>query len=84
MKQSIFALMVMFVLAMPLAGCSTKTESAVGGALGGAAVGGGTYEYRINEEMKRLDSDYKAGKIDTKEYDARVDELHRMSLIQKS
>ena len=34
--------------------------------------------------MKRLEGDYKAGKIDKKEYDARVDELHRMSFIEKS
>ncbi len=84
MKKSIVTIASLLVLAMPLASCSTKTGSAVGGALGGAAAGGGTYEYRINEEMKRLDSDYKAGKMDKKEYDARKDELHRMSLIQKS
>jgi hypothetical protein len=81
MKKMLFA--VMSVLLLASTGCSTKTGSAAAGALGGAAAGGGVYEYRIQQEMKRVEDDYKAGKMDKKEYDARVDEINRLSLIKK-
>lgn len=80
MKRSIFLIMTLILLSAP--GCATKTGSAGAGALGGAAVGGGAYEYRMNEELKRIEQEYKAGKMDQREYEIRRDQIMRMSLIK--
>lgn len=65
-----------------LAGCSSKAGTAGIGALGGAAAGGGAYEYRLHREMQRIEDDYKAKKINQKEYEIRKDEIQRMELIK--
>ncbi len=80
MKRALFIIMTLVALA--LSGCATKTGSATAGALGGAAGGAGAYEYRLHEEQKRIEDDYKAGRIDKREYDIRKDEIQRMMLIK--
>ncbi|OGW35050.1 MAG: hypothetical protein A2010_18235 [Nitrospirae bacterium GWD2_57_9] len=80
MKKAIAMLLLLIPLAMP--GCATRTGSAVGGAIGGAAAGGGSYEYRIRQELQRLEDDYKAGRMDQKEYEIRKDEIQRLQLIK--
>lgn len=82
MKRITFSLLTTLVLLTSAFGCATKTGSAVAGAAGGVAAGGGAYEYRINSEMNRLNDDLKAGKIDQKEYDIRKDELQRLSILK--
>ncbi len=72
----------MSVMLLASSGCATKTGSATAGALGGAAAGGGAYEYRLHQELKRIEDDYKAGKMDQKEYEIRKDEIQRMLLIK--
>ncbi len=70
-----------FVL-LTLSGCSSSGGSAALGALGGAAVGAGGYEYHLKTQKDRIDEDLKDGKIDQKEYDIRKDQIERDSLIQ--
>ncbi len=80
MKKIIAVIAVLVPLA--LTGCASKTGSAGVGALGGAAAGGGAYEYRLNQEMQRIESDLKAEKIDQKEYDIRKDQIERLSIFR--
>lgn len=80
MKNIIAAIAVLVPLA--LAGCSSKTGSAGLGALGGAAAGGGAYEYRLNQEMQRIEDDLEAKKIDQKEYEIRKDQIQRLSVFR--
>lgn len=80
MKNTLLILAMLAPLA--LSGCATKTGSATAGAVGGVAAGGGAYEYRLHEEIKRLDDDFKAGRMDKKEYDIRKDEIQRMSVLK--
>lgn len=79
MKRLIFLIM---TVALGSTGCSTKSGSATAGAIGGAAAGGGAYEYRVHEELKRIDADFKAGKMDQREYDIRKDQIERMSVVK--
>ncbi len=80
MKSTLLLIMTLFFLTGT--GCATKTESAAAGAIGGAAAGGGAYEYRLHQELKRIEDDYNAKKIDQKEYEIRKDEIQRMLLIK--
>lgn len=70
------------IISCTLAGCSSKAGTAGVGVLGGAAAGGGAYEYRLHQEMQRIEDDYNAKKIDQKEYEIRKDEVQRMQLIK--
>jgi hypothetical protein len=65
------------LLAAPLTGC----EGLVGGGVGVAGTAGG-YEYHLNQEKQRVENDYKAGKIQKQEYDTRLDQIRRDSIIQ--
>jgi hypothetical protein len=53
----------------------------LGGVLGAGAAGGG-YEYHLKRQKDRVEADYKAGKIDQKEYEIRKDQIVRDSLLQ--
>jgi len=72
--------MLLLVASLAVAGCSGKFWGGVGGGALGAGAG---YEYRANKEMDRIESDLNAGKIDQAEYDARKDQIKRMSLFAK-
>jgi outer membrane murein-binding lipoprotein Lpp len=80
MQKTIITLVV--IASCAVAGCSSKAGTAGLGAIGGAAAGGGAYEYRLHREMQRIEDDYKAKKIDQKEYEIRKDEIQRMQLIK--
>jgi type III secretory pathway component EscV len=69
-------IMAMF-LAAALSGCS----SFLGGGAAGVAGTSAGYEYSANRQLKKLDDDLKAGRIDQKEYDTRKDQIKRGSLI---
>jgi hypothetical protein len=73
---------IMLVLSVVLSGCSGNWGSAGLGALGGAVVGAGGYEYQAHREMEKLEEDYRAGRIDRKEYESRKDQIRRGSLLQ--
>jgi hypothetical protein len=80
MKRIVFTVMTLLLLAS--SGCATKTGSATAGALGGAAAGGGAYEYRVRQELQRIEDDFSAGKMDQKEYEIRKDQILRMSIVK--
>ena len=70
---------VLFILAgVAFSGCSGAFWGGTG--TGVAATGTG-YELRAREEMNRIESDYKNGKIGQKEYEIRKDQIKRGSLV---
>ena len=54
----------------------------LGGVLGVGAVGG-SYEYHLKRQKDRVEADFKAGKIEQKEYDIRKDQVSKDSFFQK-
>ncbi len=81
--KKILLLTAMFVVFFLFAGgCDSNWGSAGVGAAGGAVVAGGSYEYVSNREMKRIEQDYKDGKIDQREYEIRKDQIQRMSILE--
>lgn len=64
-------------------GCATREGSAAGGALGGAAVGAGAYEYSSHRQMQQVEQDYKAGRIDRREYEIRKNQIEKGSIFQR-
>lgn len=78
-KILILGSMLLLVVA---AGCASREGSAVGGALGGAAVGAGAYEYSAHRQMQELEADYKAGRIDKREYEIRKKQIEKGSLLK--
>jgi hypothetical protein len=66
-----------------LTGCSGAVGSGLlGGVLGAGAAGGG-YEYNLKRQKDRVEEDFKAVKIDQKEYEIRKDQIARYSFFQK-
>lgn len=65
-----------------MTGCASHAgTAAVGGAVGaGAGVGG--YELHMRNQKKRVEEDFKAGKIDQREYEIRLDQIRRDSFFQ--
>lgn len=82
MKTVILATALTLSLCLMLGGCKSGWGSAGLGAAGGAVAAGGSYEYVSNREMKRIAQDYNDGKMDQKEYEARKDQIQRMSLLE--
>jgi len=78
-KLSVYMLL---VLAALLTGCESKWGTAGLGAAGGAAAGVGGYEYRANRELNRIEEEFKAGRMDQREYEIRKDQIQRMSLLE--
>lgn len=64
---------------LALAGCSGQFWGGAGTGVLGAGAG---YEYKANEEMKKLEADRAAGRITQEEYNIRKDQIQRMSVIQ--
>lgn len=81
MKQISFLFMCLF-LVRTVIGCSSVGGGLLGGILGAGAAGGG-YEYNLKRQKDRVEEDFKAGKIDQKEYDIRKDQIVRDSLLKK-
>jgi hypothetical protein len=65
-----------------LAGCETRGGTALLGGAAGAAAGAGGYEYHLNRQKTRVEEDYKQGRIDQREYEIRLDQIRRDSMIQ--
>ncbi|MGQ0556945.1 MAG: hypothetical protein ACT4PN_13490 [Nitrospiraceae bacterium] len=70
------------VLLTGLTGCSSVGSGLLGGVLGAGAAGG-SYEYHLKRQKDRVEADFKAGKIDQKEYEIRKDQIVRDSFFQK-
>jgi hypothetical protein len=80
MKRLIVA--VMMLVSVVLSSCSSNAGSAGLGALGGAAAGAAGYEYNAHRQMQELEEDYRAGRIDRREYQIRRDQIRRGSLLK--
>lgn len=65
--------------ALGTAGCSGQFW---GGTAAGVLGTGGGYEYNISQQMKRIEEDYKAGRITKEEYEIRKDQIQRDSLLK--
>ena len=65
-----------------VSGCESKGGTAVLGGAAGAAAGAGGYELHLNRQKERVQDDYKAGRIAQQEYEIRIDQIRRDSLIQ--
>ena len=74
------SLVVFLLLAsLTMVGCSGKFW---GGSAVGAVGAGAGYEYNMNQQMKKIDDDLKAGKITQEEYNIRKDQIQRDSLLK--
>lgn len=82
MKKTIIMTALALSLSLIGLGCESSWGSAGLGAAGGAVAAGGGYEYVSNREMKRIEEDYKDGKIDQNEYEIRKDQIQRMSILE--
>jgi hypothetical protein len=75
-------LLLMLLAMFMISGCGGKAGSAGIGAVGGAAIGAGGYEYHLKRQMNRVEEDFKEGRIDQREYEIRKDQIDRDSLIR--
>lgn len=85
MKAKIIPVLLVPVLlgsAMVLSGCESRGGSALLGGAAGAAAGAGGYEYHLNRQKSRVEEDYRQGRIDQREYEIRLDQIRRDSMIQ--
>lgn len=80
--MKITAPIVIVLAGLGLAGCESSGGSAILGGVAGAAAGGGGYEYHLNKQRDRVEADYADGKIDQTEYEIRIDQLNRDSLLK--
>ncbi|MFQ5846193.1 MAG: hypothetical protein ACE5IQ_00810 [Candidatus Methylomirabilales bacterium] len=80
MKRLSLAIICLALLTM--AGCESKTGTAVLSGAVGAGAGAGGYELHLRRQMNRVEDDFKAGRIDQKEYEIRRDQIKRDSLLQ--
>lgn len=80
--MKIVAPIVVILVGLGLAGCESSGGSAILGGVAGAAAGGGGYEYHLKQQRDRVEEDYADGKIDKAEYDIRIDQLNRDSLLK--
>jgi hypothetical protein len=76
--MSIFVL----IVGLGLQGCESSGGSAVLGGVGGAAAGAGGYEIHLNRQKNRVEEARKKGEISQSEYEIRMDQIRRDSLIQ--
>jgi hypothetical protein len=81
MKRIMMLIAVLFMV-FSLYACSSRAGSAGLGAVGGAAAGAGGYEYHLNNQMNKVEEDYRAGRIDQREYEIRKDQIRRDSLLK--
>ena len=80
--SKMLAMAAMLASAVAIGGCESRGGSALLGGVGGAAAGAGGYEYHLNRQKTRVETAFKEGKIDKREYDIRMDQIQRDSLIQ--
>jgi len=81
MKKFLLAALMVFSLFV-CGSCESRWGSAGLGAAGGAVATGGGYEYVIDREMKRVEEDYREGRIDQREYEIRKDQIQRLSILK--
>ena len=81
MKKVLFtSLLLLFVVAG--SGCSSTAGNVGLGAGVGVLAGAGGYEFHLKRQKDKVVEDFKSGSIDQKEYDIRIDQIKRDSLLQ--
>ena len=65
-----------------LSGCSSNMGSAGLGAVGGAAAGAAGYEYNAHRQMQQLEEEYRTGRINREEYEARKKQIEQGSILK--
>lgn len=80
MRQWLVA--IMMLLSVAVLGCSSNLGSAGLGAVGGAAAGAAGYEYHAHRQMQQLEEDYRAGRIDRREYEIRKEQIQKGSILK--
>ena len=76
-------LIIVSVLALfSVTGCSGKWGAAGLGAAGGAAAGAGGYEYHLKKQRDQVEQDYREKRIDEREYQIRINQINRDSLLK--
>jgi len=63
-------------------GCSSNLGSAGLGAVGGAAAGAAGYEYNAHHQLQKLEEDFRSGRIDRREYEARKQQIGQGSILK--
>ena len=76
MTRILLILMLVLPMFLMSSGCESKWGTA------GLGAAGGGYEYNAKREMDRIEADYKAGRIDQREYEIRKDQIQRMSVLK--
>lgn len=79
--MKIAAPVIVILAGLGLAGCESSGGSAILGGVAGAAAGGGGYEFHLKRQRDRVEADYRDGRIDQTEYDIRIDQINRDSLL---
>lgn len=78
--KRLYAGAIILIMALSFAGVGCS-RGFVGGAAVGAAGAGAAYEYQNHRQMKRLEEDFKAGRISKEEYLKRKEQISQGSLI---
>jgi len=52
------------------------------GAVGGAAAGAAGYEYNAHRQMQQLEEEYRTGRINREEYEARKKQIEQGSILK--
>ncbi len=76
------SMVVMSLVLLTMVGCASKAGTAVLGGVVGAGATGGGYELHLKSQKNKVEEDFKAGRIDKREYEIRLDQIKRDSLIQ--
>ncbi|RJQ49419.1 MAG: hypothetical protein C4530_23395 [Desulfobacteraceae bacterium] len=83
MKRALIVLLVLLaVSSLALMGCESRAGTAGLGAIGGAAAGAGGYEFKMNQEINRIEDARAAGTMSQEEYNIRKDQINRMSILK--
>jgi len=72
----------LLLTALLVGACESRGGSALLGGAAGAAAGAGGYEYHLNQQKEKVKEDYKEDRIDQREYEIRMDQIERDSLVQ--
>lgn len=81
-KKLNYAPAVLVVAALILGACDSRGGSALLGGAAGAAAGAGGYELHLNKQKNIVEESFNEGRIDRREYEIRLDQIRRDSLVQ--
>jgi hypothetical protein len=71
-------MVVLTAVCLTAAGCSGAFWGGTAGGAGGTAT---AYELRARQQLQQIEDDYKAGKMDQREYEIRKDQIEKNSVV---